>query len=374
MVPSWVMYFDASIGLWSHLERIDPVGEYEEKSFVWVVLAVQQAQAVRSISAKTARFVFLDKVGSGAYGEVWRCFDTETRRLVAIKMFKNNRKCPFLLPGPGVHCSVSYSAQVVDWIRGLCVRGLRIAGRGLGSRPRPAEAARDGFAQVRVVWIPWRDLLNADVRGPSSSTPHGWIVDSVSWEKLALKEIYVLHNCKHPNIVNLIGAYKCKSGKICMAMDFMEGTLCDALEASPDGLSPDQVKWTMWQLLTATAFLHEKQIIHRDLKPANILINPDGSVKVCDFGFARTISCNEEGPYTPYIFTRPPRATYVSSTRAPPTYVSSTRAPPTYMSSTRGPPTYVSSTRAPPTYVSSTRAPPTYVSSTRGPSTYVAPP
>ena len=54
MVPSWVMYFDASIGLWSHLERIDPVGEYEEKSFVWVVLAVQQAQAVRSISAKTA--------------------------------------------------------------------------------------------------------------------------------------------------------------------------------------------------------------------------------------------------------------------------------------------------------------------------------
>eukprot|EP00798_Chlamydomonas_sp_ICE-L_P021853 gene21853-28883_t len=140
MVPSWVMYFDASIGLWSHLERIDPVGEYEEKSFVWVVLAVQQAQA---------RFVFLDKVGSGAYGEVWRCFDTETRRLVAIKMFKNNRKCPFLLPGPGVHCSVSYSAQVVDWIRGLCVRGLRIAGRGLGSRPRPAEAARDGFAQVK---------------------------------------------------------------------------------------------------------------------------------------------------------------------------------------------------------------------------------
>jgi len=36
-------------------------------------------------------------------------------------------------------------------------------------------------------------------------------------------------------------------------------------------------------------YLHSAEVLHRDLKPANVLINEDCTVKVCDFGLARSV-------------------------------------------------------------------------------------
>ena len=46
----------------------------------------------------------------------------------------------------------------------------------------------------------------------------------------------------------------------------------------------------MYNLLCAVKYLHESKVIHRDLKPAKILVNEDCSVKLCDYGLARSIT------------------------------------------------------------------------------------
>jgi len=62
------------------------------------------------------------------------------------------------------------------------------------------------------------------------------------------------------------------------------------LEESPEGFGADLQSCKGWilQLLRAIEFCHRNDIIHRDIKPENILLS-DSVLKICDFGFARTI-------------------------------------------------------------------------------------
>jgi len=43
------------------------------------------------------------------------------------------------------------------------------------------------------------------------------------------------------------------------------------------------------EIITAIESLHKKNIIYRDLKPENMLLDKDGHIKICDFGFAKRV-------------------------------------------------------------------------------------
>jgi cyclin-dependent kinase-like len=120
--------------------------------------------------------------------------------------------------------------------------------------------------------------------------------------KTALREVRILKQLRHENVVSLIEVFRRKR-KLYLVFEYVESTLLEELERHPDGLDPQDVRRIMWQLCRGVEHLHAQNVIHRDLKPENLLLSKHGVLKLCDFGFARTLG----GPgarYTDYVSTR----------------------------------------------------------------------
>ncbi|KAG2499655.1 hypothetical protein HYH03_002593 [Edaphochlamys debaryana] len=105
----------------------------------------------------------------------------------------------------------------------------------------------------------------------------------------AIREVRMLRAaCDHPNVVQLLEAFRSSSGRVYMVFEYIDKCLSAELHKRfTCGLPAAQTRLVLWQLLSAVAHLHAKKIIHRDIKPGNLLITAQGVVKLCDFGFAR---------------------------------------------------------------------------------------
>ncbi|GAB5366657.1 hypothetical protein AAMO2058_001162400 [Amorphochlora amoebiformis] len=120
--------------------------------------------------------------------------------------------------------------------------------------------------------------------------------------KTALREIRILKQMNHPNIVRLLDVFR-KKQKFYIVFEYVENTLLELVEARYAGLDKLEVKKYVYQLLQAIAYIHKFGIIHRDIKPENILVSRNGILKLCDFGFARTLG-RSGARYTYYVATR----------------------------------------------------------------------
>ena len=105
------------------------------------------------------------------------------------------------------------------------------------------------------------------------------------------REAKVLASLNHPNIGSIYGIEEdeMEGGKIsALVLELIDGpTLADRIAQGPIPL--DEALPVAAQIAEALEVAHEQGIIHRDLKPANIKLRPDGTVKVLDFGLAKSM-------------------------------------------------------------------------------------
>jgi len=100
------------------------------------------------------------------------------------------------------------------------------------------------------------------------------------------REAAILKQLKHRNIVRLVATGRVQ-GTPFYAMEYVNGESLDQVISRRGRLTWEEVVEFGQQLCAALQHAHEAGIIHRDLKPSNVMILPDGTVKLTDFGIAK---------------------------------------------------------------------------------------
>lgn len=127
----------------------------------------------------------------------------------------------------------------------------------------------------------------------------------------AIREIKLLQSFDHPNIVGLL-EMMVESNQIFMVFDYLDHDLTGLLTHPDLVLTEGHRKMIFKQLMEGLNYLHKRRVIHRDIKGSNILLDATGTLKIADFGLARTMKVlarGESPDYTNRVITiwyRPP--------------------------------------------------------------------
>ncbi len=106
----------------------------------------------------------------------------------------------------------------------------------------------------------------------------------------------ILAALRHPNIAHLLDAQATPDGRPFFAMEFIEGEPIDRYCERRSLTVPQRLR-LFQQVCGAVQHAHSNLIVHRDIKPGNILVRPDGSPVLLDFGIGKLLDV-ESGDQT----------------------------------------------------------------------------
>uniref|UniRef100_A0A8C9TXU5 Stress-activated protein kinase JNK n=1 Tax=Scleropages formosus TaxID=113540 RepID=A0A8C9TXU5_SCLFO len=126
--------------------------------------------------------------------------------------------------------------------------------------------------------------------------------------KRAYRELVLMKCVNHKNIIGLLNVFTPQKTleefqDVYLVMELMDANLCQVIQME---LDHERLSYLLYQMLCGIKHLHSAGIIHRDLKPSNIVVKSDCTLKILDFGLARTAATGLL--MTPYVVTRYYRA------------------------------------------------------------------
>ncbi|KAG0486200.1 hypothetical protein HPP92_008295 [Vanilla planifolia] len=103
------------------------------------------------------------------------------------------------------------------------------------------------------------------------------------------QEISLLRQLRHKNIVQYYGC-EMVDDKLYIYLEYVSGGSIHKLLQEYGQFGEPAIRSYTKQILSGLAYLHAKKTVHRDIKGANILVDPNGQVKLADFGMAKHIT------------------------------------------------------------------------------------
>ena len=118
--------------------------------------------------------------------------------------------------------------------------------------------------------------------------PLAHLLDDPQFRERFLREAEIGRALNHPNIIRIL-----ERGNVgpvpYFTMELLPGETLHAFIAVRGAAAPRTAVAIVVQVAEALDFAHSKGVIHRDLKPSNVMLLPDGTAKVMDFGIARAL-------------------------------------------------------------------------------------
>jgi len=92
----------------------------------------------------------------------------------------------------------------------------------------------------------------------------------------------------HPNIVKLFDSFETNS-HLCFVMELCAGGDLLSYVRRRKKLDESHARFFFRQIASGLRYCHKNLVVHRDIKLDNLLIDEEGSIKICDFGVSRQL-------------------------------------------------------------------------------------
>jgi tetratricopeptide (TPR) repeat protein/tRNA A-37 threonylcarbamoyl transferase component Bud32 len=135
-----------------------------------------------------------------------------------------------------------------------------------------------------TVWVAQR-ADGVMKRTAALKLPRAEWIDRGLRERIA-RERTILARLQHPHIAVLYDAGIGADGRPYLALEYVDG---QPIDAHCRGLDPHATVRLFVLVVRAVAHAHAQLVIHRDIKPSNVLVGPDGTPKLLDFGISKLL-------------------------------------------------------------------------------------